>query len=425
MVLEKVKSRLSKSRQKSDHITALDIGTEYVKVLIGKYTGDETDQKVEIIGVGRAHQKLSDMQSGAIADIAGVVDNCDKALNIAEDMAGVTARDAVVGIAGELVKGGTTTIKYRRPDPRRSIEKTELAKIIEQVQKRAKERAKAQLAWESGTEDVEIKMVNAAVVSVMIDGYKVNNPIGFQGRDVSVQLFSAFAPMVHIGAIERVVYDLDLNLLNVAAEPYAVAKSVGADMGESFSAVFIDVGGGTSDIALVNDGGVEGTKMFGIGGRAFTASIAQKLNLPISRAEQLKLEYSQGNLRDDQAAKVNAAIVPTLEVWQSGVELALSEFENIDHLPSKILLCGGGTSLPDLLKILKEDTWRKNLPFTRDIQVSHIQPAQVDRVKDNTQKANDHTYITPMGLLNIGLDMRLSGGLKQSILNKLNRTMSA
>ncbi|MDL2363481.1 MAG: hypothetical protein QFB86_03835, partial [Patescibacteria group bacterium] len=68
-----VKARAGK--QDDRYLVALDIGTEYVKALIGKVSEDGAT--VEIVGVGRAHQALSDMQAGAISDIAGVVENCD------------------------------------------------------------------------------------------------------------------------------------------------------------------------------------------------------------------------------------------------------------------------------------------------------------------------------------------------------------
>ncbi|MBI4100903.1 rod shape-determining protein [Candidatus Microgenomates bacterium] len=424
MVLGKLKKRLSKDSGER-YITALDIGTEFVKALIGRVAGEGDRSLVEVIGVGRQHQRLADMHSGAIADIAGVVDNCDVAMQQAEEMANVTAKDTVVGIAGELVKGDTTTIKYRRHEANKPIEMAELEQIVEKVQNRALERAKAQLAWEAGSPDVEIKLVNAAIVNVFIDGYKVNNPLGFQGKDVAIQLFSAFAPMVHIGAIERVVFDLDLNLVNVAAEPFAVAKSVGVDMAENFSAIFMDVGGGTTDIAIVNDGGVEGTKMFGIGGRSFTNAIAKSLGKAFDEAEGLKLDLTAGKLKDEAKAKVESALEPTVDVWLSGVELALSEFEKIDQLPSKILLCGGGAALPHVVEALNSRTWRRNLPFAKDIAVAYITPEQVDSVKDKTHELSDYTFITPMGLLNVGLDVLLSGGVKQSILNKLNRALQA
>src|SRR6476646_6531229 len=74
-----VNDKVAKNAPAADddqYIVGLDIGTEFVKALIGKVVGDQ----LEIIGVGRAHQELSDMQAGAIADISRVVENCDKAL---------------------------------------------------------------------------------------------------------------------------------------------------------------------------------------------------------------------------------------------------------------------------------------------------------------------------------------------------------
>mgnify|MGYP002684390754 CR=1 FL=1 len=81
-----VSSLKPKSGGQDQYIVALDIGTENVKALIGRVNGD----RLEIVGAGRAHQKLSDMQAGAVADIAGVVGNCDAALSEAEQQAGVS-----------------------------------------------------------------------------------------------------------------------------------------------------------------------------------------------------------------------------------------------------------------------------------------------------------------------------------------------
>jgi cell division protein FtsA len=401
------------------YLVALDIGTEFVKALIGRVNGNQVD----IIGVGRQHQRLTDMQSGAVTDIAGVVDNCDAALKQAEETAGVVAKNAVLGIAGELVKGTSTTIKYKRTDPQARIEMGELRQILDRVQERAFERARETLAWETGQQEIDVKMVNTAIVDVQIDGYRVTNPIGFQGRDVSIQLFNAFAPMVHIGALQQVGNNLDLNVINIAAEPFAVAKSVGGEDAADFSAIFIDIGGGTTDIALVDNGGVEGTKMFGIGGRTFTKRIASVAGCSFDQAEEMKLDYSAGKLahvKDREA--VEEAVNADIKVWLSGVELSLSEFTKVDHLPARILLCGGGTGLPQVMTALKGD-WYKGLPFARKPIVSHIDPSMVSRIKDKTGKLTSFADITPMGLANIGLDVINTGSLSESILQKLSKTM--
>jgi cell division protein FtsA len=418
MVLDKIRALRSKQEPDQDYIVGLDIGTEFVKALIAKVDGEE----LEIVGVGRARQDVSDMHSGAIADIAGVVRNCEEALADAEDQAGLQAKKVVIGIAGELVKGVTNTIKYRRPQPDKPLDVSEMEFIIEKVQERAQGKAQQQIGLETGNEDVEVKLVNSALVSIHIDGYKVSNPIGFQGKDVAVQIYTAFAPMVHIGALEHVAEDLALEL--VAAEPFAVSRSLlGTDSGSNFTAILADVGGGTTDIAVVNDGGVEGTRMFGIGGRSFTRTIMTDMDLNYNDAEKLKIHLGHEQIKHSVKEKALGAIDKTLDVWLDGVELALSDFDSVDHLPSRILLCGGGASLEPLVHALKERDWYKDLPFTKRPTVHHIQPDEVVGIKDETGSVTDHTFITAMGLLRVGYDTIIGTNDGDSIKDKVNRLL--
>ncbi|PID30506.1 hypothetical protein CR983_02525 [Candidatus Saccharibacteria bacterium] len=420
MVFEKLRDRVAASKENNEYVVGLDIGTEFVKALLAKVNGDE----LEVHGVGRTRQALSDMHSGAIADITAVVRNCEDALAQAEEMAGLQAKRAVIGIAGELVKGVTDTIRYRRPQPDRPLDVAEMEFIIEKVQERAQGKAQKQIALETGNEDVEVKLVNSALVSIHIDGYKVSNPIGFQGRDVAVQIYTAFAPMVHIGALEKVADELALDLIAVAAEPFAVSRSVlGNDASSSFTAILADVGGGTTDIAVVNDGGVEGTRMFGIGGRSFTNTIASELDLGYEDAENIKVNLKDEKIKTSIHHKAEKAIDRTLEVWLDGVELALSEFESVDHLPNRILLCGGGSSLKQLVDALAHRDWYKELPFTKRPTVHHIKPSEVVGISDPTGKITDHNYITAMGLLRVGYDTMVGGSDTESVKEKLNKLL--
>jgi cell division protein FtsA len=412
----------AKSQEEAHYIVGLDIGTEYVKALIGKIE----DEGISVVGVGRAHQDLSDMQAGAIADIASVVENCDKALNEAEQQAGISVRTAVIGIAGELVKGTTTTVRVARKNADKPLDASEMERIIKLVQARAEVKAKKQLAWELGGKEVEVRLVNSALVGIEIDGYKVTSPIGFQGKDVVVQLYTAFAPLVHIGALERTAQQLDLDLLAVAAEPFAVSRSViGDDTSATMNAVLMDVGGGTTDIAVITDGGVQGTKMFGIGGRAYTRAVERDLNVEFGMAEQLKIGLGEGRVPQNKRAAVEAALDKTLDVWIGGIELALAEFDKLDNLPHKLWLCGGGSSLDVLIDKLNEDDWHSKLPFTRKPVVQHIDPSEVVGIVDKTGAVTDHTFITAMGLLRVGLDTLqfASGSGGGSIREKIDRIL--
>lgn len=388
----------------SEHLLSLDIGTEVVKALVFKI--DHETGNGNVVGVGRVRQGLKDMQSGAVSDISGVIENSRQAIEAAKAMAGAKkVEKAIVGIAGELVKGTTTTVHYERIRPEIRIDLPELKNIIQKVQWKAFDRIRQQLAWETGHSEIEVKLINAAIVDVRIDGYKVTNPVGFQGRDVSIAVFNAYAPMIHLGALQTIAQELKLDLLSIAAEPYAVAKSMGIEDAIDFSAVFIDIGGGTTDIAVVRNGGLEGTKMFALGGRAFTKRLAQELGIGFEEAEVLKIRYSEGRLGKDVNAKIEKILDDDCHVWLSGVELSLTEFAETDLLPNKFFLCGGGSGLPGIKKALLERDWTKGLPFAKDPEVSFLQPRDVVNIHDQTGQLKDPQDITPMGLANLALDL--------------------
>ena len=416
-------SRPAKKTPSDHHIVALDIGTEFVKALIG-HVGED-GSSIEIVGVGRTHQELSDMQAGAISDIARVVANCDEALNEAEQQAGVSVRQAIIGIAGELVKGTTTTVRVARKDSKKPIDFDEMERMIHLVQERAEAKAREQLTFELGGKEVEVRLVNSALVSIEIDGYPITNPVGFQGKEVVVQLYTAFAPMIHIGALEKTAQELDLDLLAVAAEPFAVARSViGDNPNATLSAILMDVGGGTTDIAVVNEGGVQGTKMFGIGGRAYTRSIERELSVGFEQAEELKLGLSIEKVPRSKVPAIEAALQKTIDVWISGIDLALGEFDKLDHLPYHMFLCGGGSSLEMMMDSLEESDWYRQLPFTRKPVVRRIRPEQVVGITDLSGKVNDHTFITAMGLLRVGVDtLNFSQDNTGSIREKIDRML--
>ena len=394
---------------------SLDIGTEFVKALIFEVEKD----KAKVLGVGRYRQKLSDMQGGMVTDISGVIQNCQAAIEIAGKQAKIIPRQVIVGIAGELVKGMTTRIKYIRENSKINISMPELKEVISKVQKVAFDKARSVLAWETGRSEIDVKLVNAAVVDVKIDGYKVTNPLGFQGKEIEVGVYSAFAPIVHLGALQTIAEALDLDLLSVVAEPYAVARCLANATTSDFSAIFIDMGGGTSDIALVRQGGLEGTKMFALGGRAFTKRLAEVFYLSFGEAEEVKLDYSTGKMQEQaKIAKVKQALFSDCQVWLSAVELTLEEFGE-ELLPTKILLCGGGSSLPDIAQVLENSSWYANLPFPKKPQILFIKPTDVTSVVDTTGKLKQLQDVTPMALANLAISLVGQETIFDSILSKL------
>ncbi len=399
--------------------TALDVGTEFAKALV--FDIDEAGHGT-VRGVGRKRQGLSHMQSGTVADIAAVVDNCAVALQEAEEMAGFRPSQVVIGIAGELVKGFTTTHTQERKRPDQPITESELQKLIDAVQREALREAERSITWETGLPHVDVRLVHAAVTGAAIDGYALTNPVGFQGRHVKIGIFNAFAPLVHLGALQSVASQLDLELIEIVAEPYAVARVLGNDQLRHTGALFIDVGGGTTDVALVRSGGIEGTRMFALGGRAFTKSIADRLDLPFPRAEALKVDYARG-VDLDKRDEIRAIVADDVAVWAAGVELVMEELSGGDLLPSRIYLCGGGSRLPEIREALLAESFWKGMPFARPPEVVVMSPDQIETVSDATELLVDQQDVTPLGLAYQAIELQTTEDPLDVALRRVLRAM--
>lgn len=401
---------------------SLDIGTEFVKVLVFEVV----EEHAVVIGNARERQRLSDMHGGTVTDIAGVITTAARAVDRACQEAGRDPEEAVIGIAGELVKGTTTVTSITRKDPKQPVSAGELKDLITEAQHQTLIKSRKELAFETGYSEIDVQLVNSAVVGVKIDGYTVTNPIGFRGKQVEISIYTAYAPTVHVGALQSIADGLGLELLSIATEPYAVARCFGVEESSDISSIFIDVGGGTTDIAVVRSGGLEGTKMFALGGRAFTKRIAAELKLPFKEAEQLKLAYSNQTLpKDTEEVRIQQILENDADVWLSGVQLALEEFTSSERfldnplLPHKVYLCGGGSLLPDLKMALESKSWTKGLPFARQPDVQYIKPDQVSNVIDKTDSLIGVQDVTPMALANLALDLIGSTPAANRTMNKI------
>ena len=143
--------------------TALDIGTEFAKALVLSVERDPEGRLVGIVrGSGRQRQGLSHMQSGTVSDIDAVVANCRVAVDAAREMAGRKPMAAVIGIAGELVKGTTSVSTARREDPRRQLDDAELSRLVGRAQEAALREAEERIRWESGVDRLDEALREAA-----------------------------------------------------------------------------------------------------------------------------------------------------------------------------------------------------------------------------------------------------------------------
>lgn len=400
--------------------TALDIGTAYAKAIIVEVRGDYA----EVLGVGRHAQSYTHMSDGFVTDIPGVIANCNEALIRAEQAAGgVVAPAAVIGIAGELVKGSSTTVSTTRQNPTRPISAEELEALITAAQKKLLKSAKDRIAAETGYQNIDVRLTNAAVVTVRIDGQTISNPLGFRGRHFTLTLFSAFAPLTQLGALEAVAQGLDLTLVAIVAEPYALARCLSTNASADSGAIFIDVGGGTTDIALVRQGGIEETRMFALGGRTFTRRIATSKGIAIKDAERLKISYSNGELDEATQDEIQAILAPEVQTWMDSVELLIEELAKGELLPPAIYTVGGGSALIDLSQKLENFPWTERLPFSRQPIIRSVQPEMVSCISDSKVMLKNAQDITPMALAYQAIELQNENTVLERALDRVIDTM--
>lgn len=404
------------------HFTALDIGTDLVKALVVRREG----QDGSVLGVGREPQHPNAMSSGAIADIDAVIDACNRALEAAEDMAGTVPGQAIVGVAGELVKGFSSAIAVQRERPDTRVRSAELRQMLKLVEQRALREAQHLLELERSYGQLEARLVHSAITQVRMDGYPVTTPMGFQGRNLEITVFNTFAPMTQVGASETVLRELDLELAAMVAQPYALARATAGDEAWEQGGIFVDIGGGTTDVALLRDGGVEGTRMFNLGGRAFTRRLALAFGLTYEEAEARKLRHAEGLLPPDQEEQVRRLFTADAEVLLQGLALCLRELSRGDRLPPNLYLCGGGSLLPELMVELRRPGWAEDLPFSREPQARLLQPADVRGLVDTTGQLSSARDVGPLALANHALRIEVEErDLVNNVMRGVLRAMKA
>ncbi len=392
-------SPLFRQKHKPDyyqHFTVLDIGSEFVKVLILTRQGSDA----MVLGVAKEPQAPASIENGAIVELDRVIEASNRALETAEDMAGVIPGLATVGLAGELVKGFSSSVAYPRERPDSRVKESELRNMLQLVQRRALHEAEHLLELERAYGNLEARLIQSNITRVRIDGYPVANPIGYEGRHMDLTVFNTFAPLMQVGAVETVARDLDLDLVSMVSQPYAVARACAGDDAWDEGGIFIDMGGATTNVALLREGAVEGTRMFNLGGQALTRRIAGEFGLSFQDAEARKLRHSEGVLSPAERQRISGLLTGDVEVMLQGLHLSLVELARDEVLPANLYISGGASLLPEMGRELVKPAWREGLSFIREPDVRRLGPADVRNVIDATGLLQGPQDVTPLSLAN-------------------------
>ncbi len=385
------------------NLLAIDIGTEYLKTLLFNVT----DLGVEIQKNSRIQQQQHAMSKGVIQNLNTVIENCKLSVqDLTDDLEENEIPEYVtMGIAGEFVQGVSITVNYERDEHfDDKVNKKEQDKIINEVYNKIIASGKSDLARRTGLMEDDIEILHVTITGMEIGGMPVESLVGFRGRNLRLYFYASFAPKTFVESLNTLSDTLNLNMLGLVSQPFAVARAFSGSRNKDFSAIFIDIGGGTTDIAVVNRGNVVDTQMFAFGGRVWTKEIAKEMNLDYRYAESRKIKYSNRELDKKMMSQVKEITYNVSQLWMTSLQSAFEMCEDIEVFPSQIYLCGGGSLLPDVKNVMMEFPWTRLLPFASIPKVTLFMPNQLGEIFDKNNELKSAYDITPAALTKFGYD---------------------
>lgn len=376
---------------------AIDIGTEVLKTVLFEIN----EHGVVIKRVSRITQQQSAMNKGIITNLNTVLENCRLSLReIAQDIPEEQLpKNVVMGIAGEYIQGVSIVVNYEREENfDKEVDEKEQRSIISRVNNQIQMSGKDDLALRTGLTQDDIEILHLTVTGMEIGGMTVDSLVGLKGRSVKLFFYASFAPRTYIEALRGISKSLNLNLIGVVSQPFAIARGFAGARAKDFNGIFIDIGGGTTDIAIVEKGSVSDTQMFAFGGRVFTKEIARAINIDYRHSELRKIKYTEGELEKSLHNQVKRIVYPTAQIWMRSLKAAFEMNKEATCFPPKIYLCGGGAQLPEIKEVLMEFPWSKLLPFASVPKITLFTPAKMDRIVDESGDLNHIYDVTPAAL---------------------------
>ncbi len=385
---------------------ALDIGTEVLKSV--RFTMDAYG--VNIHKISRIQQQEHAMKAGIIRNLDTVLENCRLSINELTD--GLAPEEMpkkiVMGIAGEYIQGVSIVVNYKREENfEKEVTEKEQDGILRKIKNQISEEGEQSLALRIGLTSEDIDILHITATGMEIGGMPVQSLVGYTGKDVRINLYASFGPKTYVNALKKVASSLNMDLVGIVAQPFAVARAYSGSSNQDFSGIFIDIGGGTTDIAIVENGNVLQTQMFALGGRVFSKEIAKNLELDLRYAEQRKIKYSNGELSKELSEKVKKAIIPIANLWMKTLKVAFENCDDIDTFPSHIYLCGGGALLPEIKSAMLEFPWKKYLAFPIVPKIETFTPNKLNNIVDKSGDLRNIYDITPSALAKFAYDKEL------------------
>ena len=333
----------------------LDIGTTKIVAMVGE---KNQFNKVKVIGVGKS-QSLG-VHRGVVNNITQTIQSIKIAVDEAQSKSGIEFKEVAVGIAGQHIRSLQHSDYITRENPEEVINDNDIDKLIDQVYK---------LVMLPGEE-----IIHVLPQDFKVDGQsEIKEPIGMYGSRLEANFHIVVGQVSSIRNIGKCIKSSGLQMGDITLEPLASSDAVLSNEEKEAGVALIDIGGGTTDVAIFKDGIIKHTAVIPFGGNVITEDIKEGCSIIGNQAEQLKIKFGSawpGENKDSEIVSIpglrgrdpkeislktlskiiNARVVEI-------IEQAYLEIKNYGHEDSKkkliagIVLTGGGSQLRHLKQL--------------------------------------------------------------------------
>ena len=376
----------------------LDIGTTKIVALVGR---KNEFNKVEVLGIGKS--KSLGVHRGVVNNITQTIQSIQHAVEEAKINSGYNIIDVSVGIAGQHIRSIQHSDYITRENPESVIDEDDIQKLIQQVYK---------LVMLPGEE-----IIHVLPQEYKVDGQaEIKEPIGMHGGRLEANFHVVVGQVSSIKNIGRCIKSAGLNMSNITLEPLASSEAVLSFEEKEAGVALIDIGGGTTDLAIFKDCIIRHTAVIPFGGNVITEDIKEGCSIIEKQAELLKIKFGSawpGENRDTEIVSIpglqgrdpkeislktlskiiNARVVEI-------IEQVFLEIKNYGHNDQKkkliagVVLTGGGSQLKHLKQLVEYITGM-------DTRVGY--PSE-HLAGDTTEAVSSPLFATSVGLLMSALD---------------------
>ena len=384
--------------ENDDISVGLDIGTTKIVAMIGRRN---EFGKIELLGIGKA--KSLGVHRGVVNNITQTIQSIQRAVDEAIAVSGIKITDAVVGIAGQHIRSLQHSDYITRPNSEEVICDEDLEKLEKQVYK---------LVMLPGEE-----IIHVLPQEFKVDGQaEITQPVGMYGGRLEANFHVVVGQISSIRNVGRCIKSAGLNLAGITLEPLASAEAVLSAEEKEAGVALIDIGGGTTDLAIFKNGIIRHTAVIPFGGNVITEDIKEGCSIIEKQAELLKTKFGSawpGENKDNEIVSIpglrgrdpkeitlkNLSKIihaRTVEI----IEQVFLEIKNYGHEEPKkkliagIVLTGGGAELKHIKQLVEYITGM-------DTRIGY---PNENLAGDSDESLSSPQYATAVGLLMNGLN---------------------